>query len=149
MTFRGVRVDQDRVERTRDMLLKREKEVMKEIKRLAGTDVEIWAAQSLSKAFDKLDITYPKTEKGAPSFTKLFLAEHEHPLAKLVVEARNLNKTSGTFINTIQKHCHADGRIHSHKPDPIRRWRYGFGAHINVQSQSTANPCPRSRAWTP
>ena len=114
MTFRGVRVDQDRVERTRDMLLKREKEVMKEIKRLAGTDVEIWAAQSLSKAFDKLDISYPKTEKGAPSFTKLFLAEHEHPLAKLVVEARNLNKTSGTFINTIQKHCRADGRIHSH-----------------------------------
>ena len=46
MTFRGVRVDQDRVERTRDMLLKREKEVMKEIKRLAGTDVEIWAEQS-------------------------------------------------------------------------------------------------------
>ena len=148
MTFRGVRVDQDRVERTRDMLLKREKEVMKEIKRLAGTDVEIWAAQSLSKAFDKLDITYPKTEKGAPSFTKLFLAEHEHPLAKLVVEARNLNKTSGTFINTIQKALSCRWpHTFAHKPDKIRRWRYGFGAHINVQSQSTANPCPRSRAW--
>ena len=114
MTFRGVRVDQDRVERTRDMLLKREKDVMKEIKRIAGTDLEIWAAQSLAKAFDKLDIVYPKTEKGAPSFTKMFLAEHEHPLAKLVVEARNLNKTSGTFINTIMKHCHSDGRIHAH-----------------------------------
>ena len=63
MTFRGVRVDQDRVERTRDMLLKREKEVMKEIKRLAGTDVEIWAAQSLSKAFDKLDITTQRQKK--------------------------------------------------------------------------------------
>jgi len=114
MTFRGVRVDTDRVERTRDVLLKREKDVMKEIKRLAGTDIEIWAAQSLAKAFDKLDIVYPKTEKGAPSFTKLFLAEHEHPLAKLVVEARNLNKTSGTFINTIMKHCRSDGRIHAH-----------------------------------
>jgi len=114
MTMRGVRVDQNRVERTRNTLLKQEKEVMKEIKRLAGSDVEIWAAQSLSKAFDKLDITYPKTEKGAPSFTKLFLSEHEHPLAKLVVQARNLNKTSGTFINTIMKHCRADGRIHSH-----------------------------------
>ena len=114
MTFRGVRVDTNRVERTRDVLLKREKAVMKEIKRLAGTDIEIWAAQSLAKAFDKLDIVYPKTEKGAPSFTKLFLAEHEHPLAKLVVEARNLNKTSGTFINSIMKHCHSDGRIHAH-----------------------------------
>ncbi|MEL0015277.1 MAG: DNA polymerase [Rhodospirillales bacterium] len=114
MTMRGVRVDQNRVERTRNTLLKQEKEVMKEIKRLAGSDVEIWAAQSLAKAFDKLDITYPKTEKGAPSFTKLFLSEHEHPLSKLVVQARNLNKTSGTFINTIMKHCRADGRIHSH-----------------------------------
>ena len=114
MTMRGVRVDQNRVERTRNTLLKQEKEVMKKIKRLAGNDVEIWAAQSLAKAFDKLDITYPKTEKGAPSFTKLFLSEHEHPLSKLVVQARNLNKTSGTFINTIMKHCRADGRIHSH-----------------------------------
>ena len=114
MTMRGVRIDVNRVERTKDMLLKREKEVMKEIKRITGSDVEIWAAQSLSKAFDKLDITYPKTEKGAPSFTKLFLKEHSHPVSKLIVEARNLNKTSGTFINTIMKHCRADGRIHSH-----------------------------------
>ena len=114
MTMRGVRIDVNRVERTRDMLLKREKEVMKEVKRITGTDVEIWAAQSLSKAFDKLDISYPKTEKGAPSFTKQFLNENPHPVAKLVVEARNQNKTSGTFINTILKHCRSDGRIHSH-----------------------------------
>lgn len=114
MTWRGVRVDTDKVERTRDALLKREKEVLKQIKHVAGTDVEIWAAQSLAKAFDKVGVHYPKTEKGAPSFTKLFLKEHEHPLAQLVVEARNLNKTSGTFISTIMKHCHADGRIHAH-----------------------------------
>ena len=114
MTMRGVRVDMDRVERTRDGLLKREREVLKQIKHVAGSDVEIWAAQSLAKAFDKVGVAYPKTEKGAPSFTKLFLQEHEHPLAKLVVEARNLNKTSGTFINSIMKHCHSDGRIHAH-----------------------------------
>jgi len=114
MTMRGVRVDVNRVERTRDSLLKREREVMKELKRVAGAGVEIWAAQSLAKSFDNLGIDYPKTQKGAPSFTKLFLQEHNHPVAKLIVEARNLNKTSGTFINSIMKHCHADGRIHSH-----------------------------------
>jgi len=114
MTMRGVRVDVNRVERTRDSLLKREREVLKELKRVAGSGVEIWAAQSLAKSFDNLGIQYPKTEKGAPSFTKLFLQEHDHPVAKLIVEARNLNKTSGTFINSIMKHCHADGRIHSH-----------------------------------
>ena len=114
MTMRGVRVHVNRVERTRDSLLKREREVLKELKRVAGSGVEIWAAQSLAKSFDNLGIQYPKTEKGAPSFTKLFLQEHNHPVAKLIVEARNLNKTSGTFINSIMKHCHADGRIHSH-----------------------------------
>ena len=114
MTWRGVRIDQDRVEKTRDGLIKRERKIMKEIKDLAGRDVEIWAAQSLSKAFDKVGIQYPKTEKGAPSFTKLFLQDNPHPLSQLVLQARNLNKTSSTFINTIMKHAHADGRVHSH-----------------------------------
>ena len=114
MTMRGVRVDVNKVERTRDSLLKREREVMKMLKREAGTDVEIWAGQSLARAFDKLHLQYPKTEKGSPSFTKQFLQENPHPVAKLIVEARSLNKTSGTFINSIMKHCRADGRIHSH-----------------------------------
>ena len=114
MTWRGVRIDQDKGERTKDALLKREKATLAEIKRMTGINVEIWAAQSLSKAFDKLSISYPKTAKGAPSFTKQFLTDHPHELTKLVVEARNLNKTSGTFINTIMKHCRSDGRIHSH-----------------------------------
>lgn len=114
MTWRGVRVDQDRVERTRDALLKREKAILAELRRKIGWDVEIWAAQSLAKAFDELGIAFPKTEKGAPSFTKNFLANSENPVAKLVVEARNLNKTSGTFINTINRHCGSDGRIHAH-----------------------------------
>ena len=114
MTMRGVRIDLDKVERVRDGLLKREKEAHAQIKKIAGSAVEIWAAQSLAKAFDSVGIGYPKTEKGAPSFTKSFLKENEHVLAKLVVEARNLNKTSGTFINSIMKHCHSDGRIHAH-----------------------------------
>jgi DNA polymerase I-like protein with 3'-5' exonuclease and polymerase domains len=114
MTWRGVRVDMDRVERTRDALLKREKAILAELRRKIGWDVEIWAAQSLAKAFEELGIAFPKTEKGAPSFTKNFLANNEDPVAKLIVEARNLNKTSGTFINTINRHCGSDGRIHAH-----------------------------------
>lgn len=114
MTWRGVRVDLDKAERLRNELLKREKGVLKAINKLTGMDLEIWAAQSIAKAFDKLDLAYPRTDKGAPSFTKSYLSEHLHELPKLIVEARNLNKTSGTFINTILKHCRSDGRIHSH-----------------------------------
>ena len=114
MTWRGVRVDLDKAERLRNELLKREKGVLKSINKITGMDLEIWAAQSIAKAFDKLDLAYPRTDKGAPSFTKSYLSEHLHELPKLIVEARNLNKTSGTFINTILKHCRSDGRIHSH-----------------------------------
>ena len=114
MTWRGVRVDLDKAERLRNELLKREKTVLQSIKKLTGMEVEIWAAQSIAKAFEKLELSYPRTEKDAPSFTKSYLSDHEHELPKLIVEARNLNKTSGTFINTILKHCRSDGRIHSH-----------------------------------
>ncbi len=114
MTWRGVRIDQDRVERTRDALLKRENAVAKQIKHLAGSGVEIWAAASIAKAFDTLSIPYPRTAKGTPSFTKSFLADHPHELAQQIMLARNLNKTNSTFIGTIMRHCRADGRIHGH-----------------------------------
>ena len=114
MTARGIRVDIDRVEKTKQYLIKKEKETMVKIKTLAGVDVEIWAAQSLAKAFDKLNISYDRTEKGAPSFTKAFLTEHPHELPQLVVQARNLNKTQGTFIGSILKFISKEGRIHAH-----------------------------------
>ena len=114
MTWRGIRVDLDRAEKTKQVILKQEKVVAKKIKKLAGFDVEIWAAASLSKAFDVIGIKYPHTEKGSPSFTKLFLSEHPHEFPRLVVRARELNKIQGTFINTILKHVGKDKRIHSH-----------------------------------
>ena len=113
MTMRGIRVDIDRAERTKQTLIKQEKDALKQIKAITGMNVEIWAAQSIAKAFDKLNIPYTKTEKGAPSFTKSFLSEHPHDLAKWIVKARNLNKTSGSFIDGILKYVH-NGRIHSH-----------------------------------
>jgi DNA polymerase I-like protein with 3'-5' exonuclease and polymerase domains len=114
MTWKGVRIDQNRVERTRDFLLKEEKTMLSKIKHITGMNVEVWAAQSLAKAFDVVGINYPKTEKGAPSFTKSFLSEQNHELPKMILRTRDLNKTSGTFINTIMKHTAKDGRIHSH-----------------------------------
>jgi len=114
MTEKGIRFDVDQAERTKQHLMQQEKEVRKNIKRLAGHDVEIWAAASIAKAFDKVGITYPCTEKGAPSFTKTFLSEHPHELAQAIVRARNLNKTQGSFIDGLIKHVARDGRIHSH-----------------------------------
>lgn len=113
MTERGIRVDLDRAERTKQHVMKREKDVHKQIKRLANGAVDIWAAQSIAKAFDHLSLPYSKTNNGNPSFTKEFLNTHSHEFPKLIAEARNLNKMSGTFIDGILKHTHK-GRIHSH-----------------------------------
>ena len=113
MTELGIRIDMDEAERSKQALFKREKETLREIKKLAGSNVEIWAAASIATAFDAAGLSYPKTDKGAPSFTKSFLSEHPHKLPQLIVQARNLNKVHGTFLDSILKHVH-QGRIHSH-----------------------------------
>jgi DNA polymerase I-like protein with 3'-5' exonuclease and polymerase domains len=114
MTLRGVRVDLERAERSKQVVMKREKELMKTIKGLAGKDVEIWAAQSIAEAFDKVGLEYPRTDKGAPSFTKSFLSDHKHELPQAIVQARAYNKINGTFIDGILKYVGPDGRIHGH-----------------------------------
>lgn len=114
MTWNGVRVDVDKAERTKQQLKREEKETLKKIKDLAGFEVEIWAAESIAKSFDKLKLPFPRTEKGAPSFTKDFITSHDHELPRLIAHARNINKTSGTFIDSILKHVTKEGRIHSH-----------------------------------
>jgi DNA polymerase I-like protein with 3'-5' exonuclease and polymerase domains len=114
MTRRGIRVDIDRAERSKQEVMKRERGLLKEIKDMTGASIDIWAAASISKAFDKLDIPYPRTEKGAPSFTKSFLTDHKHPLAQAIAGARSYNKINGTFIDGILKYVGTDGRVHGH-----------------------------------
>ena len=56
-------------------------------------DIDIWAARSIAKAFDKLKISYPLTEKAKePSFTQNWLTNCEEPIAGLIREAREVNK---------------------------------------------------------
>ena len=112
MKFQGVRVDLDVAQKIKKNLSKKEKNLLQKIKKIAGFDVEIWAAASIAKAFEKEKIPYDRTELGAPSFTKNFLATHPADLPKLIVEAREVNKASTTFIDTILKHNHK-GRIHA------------------------------------
>ena len=112
MKFKGVRVDIDVANGIKNNLIKTEKDLLQDIKKIAGFDVEVWAAASIAKAFDKEKIPYDRTEKGAPSFTKNFLATHPAELPKLINSAREVNKANTTFIETILKHEHK-GRIHA------------------------------------
>lgn len=114
ITERGIRFDRAKCERLIDGLIKREKELHAMIKSQSGIAVDIWAAASIAKAFDKLNVAYPKTETGLPSFTKSFLDECPHPVGKMIIEARETNKTHSTFLQPYLNFSAKDGRIHSH-----------------------------------
>jgi DNA polymerase I-like protein with 3'-5' exonuclease and polymerase domains len=114
MTFRGIRFDREGAKKLIVDMQKKEKQMMTYIRKEAGVPVDMWAAASIAKAFDKLGIDYPKTDKGAPSFTKSFLESCEHPIAKAIVEVREINKTYNTFLQPYLDASEATGRIHSH-----------------------------------
>jgi DNA polymerase I-like protein with 3'-5' exonuclease and polymerase domains len=114
MTYKGIRFDRDKAERLIEELRDNEKQLIKDINKEAGVPVDIWAAASIAKAFDELGVEYPRTEKGAPSFTRSFLEGCDHKVAKAIVAAREVNKTHNTFLQPYLDASEADGRIHSH-----------------------------------
>ena len=114
ITLQGINFNRAKCEQKMAEMRTKELEILKYLKSQAGMQVDIWAAQSIAAAFDRLGIQYPKTAAGAPSFTKSFLDTHEHPMSKMILEARELNKTHGTFLEPYLKHSAKDGRIHTH-----------------------------------
>ncbi len=119
MKFKGVRVDVERAHKLKKQLSQKEEQLLLEVKKETGIDVQIWAARSIAKVFDKLSLSYATTEKtGSPSFTKNFLSTHNNSVVKSIAKAREINKAHTTFIDTIIKHNYR-GRIHA-DINPIR-----------------------------
>jgi DNA polymerase I-like protein with 3'-5' exonuclease and polymerase domains len=114
LTRKGIRFDRDKCEQQIEAMRRKEEKCLSDIKKIAGVKVDIWAAASIATAFDKLGIQYPKTNTGLPSFTRSFLDNHPHPISKMIVEARELNKTHGTFLTPYLNFSAKDGRIHPH-----------------------------------
>ena len=113
MRFLGVRVDVQRAHKLKQDLEYQENLLLSQIKKESNIEVQIWAARSIAKVFDKLKLPYERTLKTqAPSFTKNFLQEHPHPVVQQIAKAREINKAHTTFIDTIIKYEHK-GRIHA------------------------------------
>ncbi len=135
ITAKGVRFDRNRCEQTISELVLRERGLVAQIKSLSGVGVDIWAAASIAKAFDKLSVPYPKTDTGLPSFTKSFLDECPHEIGKLIIEARETNKTHSTFLRPYLEFSAKSGRIHPH----INQLRSDDGGTVSGRL-SMANP---------
>jgi len=113
MRFLGVRVDVQAANQLKKQLVEEEQSSLLKVKKETGIDIQIWAARSIAKVFEKLNLPYDVTAKTqAPSFTKNFLQNHPHPVVQQIARAREINKSHTTFIDTILKHSHK-GRIHA------------------------------------
>ena len=113
MRFLGVRVDVQKAHMLKTALRIKEENLIQQIKIETGIEVQLMAARSIAPLFDKLNLPYERTEKtGEPSFTKNFLVNHNHPVVRMIAEARKINKIRTTFIDSIIKHEHK-GRIHA------------------------------------
>lgn len=112
MRMRGIRVDLARAELTKQQILVKKRDILQRLHRETGVWVEEWAAESVAKAFDAAGLTYRRTPNtGAPSFTKHFLNNHHHPIARLIVEARRYDKAT-QFVDSLFRYEH-NGRVHT------------------------------------
>ena len=135
MRATGIRVDEDKAVLLKKEFKQKESLLLSKIKKETSFNVDIWAARSVAKIFDRIGVDYPRTPKsGEPSFTTNWLANCEHPIAKLVKEAREINKFHSTFIDSIQRYVHK-GRIHAE----INQLRSDQGGTVSGRL-SYANP---------
>ena len=113
MRKKGIRVNVEKAEQLQKQFAVKEKDILQQIKKLVGKDIDIWAARQIAFAFDKLGIEYPKSPKSKePSFTQNWLVNNDTEISKLVVSAREINKFHNTFLNSIMKYEYK-GRIHA------------------------------------
>ncbi len=113
MRRRGIRVDLDKIAGLKKEFISEENKILKTIKTMTGESVDIWAARSVAKLYDKLGVEYPLTEKSKePSFTSNWLQNSDHTISKLIRNAREINKFHSTFLNSIERYEHK-GRVHS------------------------------------
>jgi DNA polymerase I-like protein with 3'-5' exonuclease and polymerase domains len=113
MRKKGIRVNVEKAEQLQQQFAVKEKNILQQIKKLVGKDIDIWAARQIAFAFDKLGIDYPKSPKSKePSFTQNWLVNNDTEISKLIVSAREINKFHNTFLNSIMKYEYK-GRIHA------------------------------------
>ncbi len=86
MKFKGVRFDTESAKKLGKRLNKTKTNIIDYIKRRTGVKIEIWAAASIKKLLDKLEIkdytSTPKTK--LPQLPKNYLKTHNLETARLI-----------------------------------------------------------------
>ena len=116
MRWRGIRVDLDAAERARDDLFRRRDEVLRELTDKLNHRVgmaEIRSNAFMCRAHDEHKIRYPRTPTGMGSFSKSWMAKHEHWLPRLACKAEQLENAAHKFLQGFILDFAHNGRIHA------------------------------------
>jgi len=109
MRVRGVHIDVPAAKKMHAELTERQEKLQKKI-----GDASVWAAAEIALLFDRHGMEYPRTPKTkAPSITADFLKACPHPLAKSILEVRQLDKLRGTFLEGVIFDMLYEGSIHT------------------------------------
>lgn len=117
MKKRGIRVDLERAEIEAKAFLKREEDLLIEIKQETGVDVELTKSESKAKVLDFFNIKYPRTPKTDKASIKGDWLEeqaeiHKLPVLDKMVRAAKFQKTRRDFIESGIMGHQQNGRIY-------------------------------------
>ena len=152
MRRRGVRVDQDQLDRVEKMAQQSEIRDAAEISRLTGVQMGIDDCNKkkiTAAALETVGVKLKTTDTGQPKIDQAVLEQIDHPVADLILHAKKANKIRTTFVKSVREHM-VDGRIHA-TFNQLRRTRetgdeagakYGrlSCADPNLQQQPSRDP---------
>lgn len=116
MEFYGVQADTEGIRAFGDKLNTELEKITSEIYALAGQEFNIASPKQLGKVlFEDLGLPCKKKTKSGYSTNAEVLESlaDKHPIIPLILEFRTLSKLSSTYVDSLLKQVHADGRVHS------------------------------------
>jgi DNA polymerase-1 len=116
MELTGILIDVAQLDHTDVKFAAIERELQAEIERLAGHAFNINSSAQLGKVlFEQLELPVVlRTKTGfSTSNEALERIEHAHPIVALVLRWRRLRRLRDSWVSSLRRCIHADGRVHS------------------------------------
>lgn len=110
MEWQGVKVDLEYIEAARRLEESSAATAKTEFIEMTGHSFKD-SPKALAAAFDAIGESYPRTEKGNPSFAKEALEEMTTPAAEQIKQIRHHEKMAGTYYSSFQYYSYK-GELH-------------------------------------
>lgn len=114
MENKGIRIDVKALELQSAELTEEIAAVEKEIHELAGGAFNVGSPKQLGVIlFEKMNLPAGKKTKTGYSTGEDVLVKIEHPIAKKILQWRELSKLKSTYVDALPEIMQADGRVHT------------------------------------